>query len=86
LRDKKFYTRDEFYPSDVFEVTGPFEIDGYNALLVHVRPFQYNPAKRKLIDFGNIAVTINRLVAKLPFVSYDTWFITYYRTIYRRCK
>lgn len=59
--DKKFYSRDEFYPSDVVEVTGPFEIDGYNALLVHVRPFQYNLAKRKLIGFGNIAVTINIL-------------------------
>lgn len=57
--DKKFYTREEFYPSDVVEVTGPFEIDGYNTLLVHVRPFQYNPAKKELIGFGNIAVTIN---------------------------
>lgn len=57
--DKRFYSRDEFYPSDIVEVTGPFEIDGYNALLVHVRPFQYNPVKRKLIGFGNIAVNID---------------------------
>jgi hypothetical protein len=36
------------------------EIQGEEPIvkLVHVRPFQYNPAKRKLIGFGNIAVTI----------------------------
>lgn len=56
--DKDFYSAEEFYPRDIVEVTGPFEVDGYNTLLVHVRPFQYNPAKRKLIGCGNIAVEI----------------------------
>jgi hypothetical protein len=57
--DREFYSRDEFYPSNLVEITGPFEIDGYNSLLVHVRPFQYNPAKKKLLGFGNISVTID---------------------------
>jgi len=57
--DKEFYSKDEFYPRDIVEITGPFEIDGYKALLIHVRPFQYNPAKRKLIGFGNIVVNID---------------------------
>ncbi|UCE28561.1 MAG: hypothetical protein JSV85_04575 [Candidatus Bathyarchaeota archaeon] len=57
--DKKFYHKDKFYPSDLVELTGPFEIDGYTTLLIHVRPLQYNPAKKKLIGFGNISVTID---------------------------
>ena len=57
--DKEFYSKDEFYPRDIVEITGPFEIDDYNALLVHVRPLQYNPVKRKLTGFGNITVNID---------------------------
>jgi hypothetical protein len=55
--EEDFYNKDELYPSDLVDIAGPFEIDGYNALLVHIRPFQYNPAKRKLIGFGNINIT-----------------------------
>lgn len=62
--DKEFYSTDKFYPSEIVEVTGPFEVDGYNALLVHVRPFQYNPVKRKLVGYGNIAVDIEVMPAK----------------------
>ncbi|RLG38032.1 hypothetical protein DRN79_02225, partial [Methanosarcinales archaeon] len=68
--DRDFYSRDELYPSDVVEVTGPFEIDGYNALLIHVRPFQYNPAKRKLIGYGNIVVEIQVMPAKKGSAGY----------------
>lgn len=56
--DKEFYQQDQFYPEEVVDVSGPFEIDGYNALLLHVRPLQYNPAKKKLIGYGTITVTI----------------------------
>jgi len=56
--DKAFYAKDEMYPIDVVSVSGPYEIDGYNALLVHVSPFQYNPAKRKLMGYGSITVDI----------------------------
>ena len=57
--DQKCYSTDDVYPSNVVETTGPFEIDGYNSILVHVRPFQYNPAQKKLLGFGNIFVTID---------------------------
>ncbi|WP_440955665.1 C25 family cysteine peptidase [Methanosarcina sp. Mfa9] len=56
--DEKFYSSDEFYPENIVEVTGPFDVDGYNSLLVHVRPFQYNPAKKKLVGYANIVVEI----------------------------
>lgn len=56
--DKAFYATDELYPQEIVEVTGPFEVDGYNTLLVQLRPFQYNPAQRKLVGYGNIAVKI----------------------------
>lgn len=57
--DKEFYSKDELYPRELVEITGPFEIDGYNSLLVHVRPFQYNPAQKKIHGYGNITVTID---------------------------
>jgi len=56
--DRDFYEKDELYPKELVEVSGPFEIDGYNTLLVHVRPFQYNPTRRRLIGYGSITVDI----------------------------
>jgi hypothetical protein len=62
--DKETYTAKRLYPEELVEVTGPFEIDNYNALLVHVRPLQYNPAQRKLLGYSNITVTIKVLPKK----------------------
>jgi hypothetical protein len=59
IYDKKWYDSGEGdYPSEMVSVTGPFEVDGSNSLLVRVRPLQYNPSQRKLVGSGNIAVTI----------------------------
>jgi hypothetical protein len=57
--DREFYTKDMLYPEDIVKVTGPFIIDQYNSLLVHVTPIQYNPAKKKIIGYGNITVIIS---------------------------
>ena len=57
--DAEFYAKDTLYPEDIVTVSGPFNLDQYNALLVHVTPFQYNPAARKLIGYGNITVTLS---------------------------
>ncbi|MEW6352162.1 MAG: C25 family cysteine peptidase [Thermodesulfobacteriota bacterium] len=56
--EKDFYAADQWYPEDVVKVTGPYEMDEYTALLVHVRPVQYNAAQKRLRGFGNITVTI----------------------------
>jgi len=56
--DKEFYLKDQFYPG-VVNVSGPFEIDGYNALLLHVRPLQYNPAKKKVLGYSTVTITID---------------------------
>jgi hypothetical protein len=69
--DKEFYTKDQFYPENVVEVQGPFEIDDYNALLLHVRPLQYNPARKKLIGFGTIIVTIDVFPEKSDHIFRD---------------
>jgi hypothetical protein len=53
-----FYEKDEYYPVEVVKIAGPFTIDDYQALLVHVCPFQFNPRKKKLIGYGNITVDI----------------------------
>lgn len=57
--DKEFYAKDALYPEEIVKVTGPFSVDQYRVLLVHVAPLQYNPAKKKIIGYGNIAVTID---------------------------
>jgi hypothetical protein len=57
--DRQLYREDGLYPADLVAVSGPFEIDGYNTLLIHTRPLQYNPAQRKIIGYSNILITIN---------------------------
>jgi hypothetical protein len=57
--DKQFYTKDTLYPEEIVKITGPFSVDQYRALLVHVTPLQYNPAKKKIVGYGNIKVIVN---------------------------
>jgi len=57
--DNETYSSDELFPKEIIEVSGPFDIDGYNSLLIHVRPLQYEPAKEKIIGYSNITVTIS---------------------------
>jgi hypothetical protein len=56
--DSAFYAKDEWYPAEVVDVSGPFEVDDYTALLLSVRPLQCNPKQKKLIGWSNIKVTI----------------------------
>jgi hypothetical protein len=65
--DRQFYDTDQFYPEDIVEVSGPFEIDGYTALLLHVRPLQYNPSRKKLYGFSTITVTIDVTTPELQY-------------------
>ena len=55
---KKVYEVDKFFPEKVVEHSGPYYMDGYKVLLVHVRPLQYNPGKRLLRIYGKIKVYI----------------------------
>ncbi|MHC4624837.1 MAG: C25 family cysteine peptidase, partial [Planctomycetota bacterium] len=57
--DAKTYKKETAYPPSVVSVAGPFNIDDYCTLLIHICPFQYNPAKRELTGFGDVTVTIN---------------------------
>ncbi len=57
--DKEFYEKDAYGPEEIVKITGPFDIDDYQALLVHVCPFQYNPIKKELIGYGNITINID---------------------------
>ena len=57
--DQKAYSKDTLYPERIVDVSGPQNMDDYNVLLIHIRPLQYNPAKRLLLGFSNITVVIN---------------------------
>jgi hypothetical protein len=56
--DKEFYSTDGLYPKEILQVRGPCSIGETNALLVHVAPLQYSPAKRQLVGYSNIKVTV----------------------------
>jgi len=62
--DAEAYADDALYPEKVVEVDGPYYVDGYRALLVHVRPLQYIPESRCLIGYSNVDVTIRLLEAE----------------------
>ncbi|MHC1728734.1 MAG: C25 family peptidase propeptide domain-containing protein [Syntrophobacteraceae bacterium] len=67
-----FYKENTFYPGEdnIVRVNGPYEMDGYRAVLVHITPFQYNPAKEELIGYGSVTLTLDLIrdekVAELP--------------------
>ncbi|MCP3891959.1 MAG: hypothetical protein GY702_24285 [Desulfobulbaceae bacterium] len=71
--DQKTYASENLFPEEYVRVLGPYQIDGYIALLLHVCPFQYNPAQKKLICYGNIDVTID-LIEKTSEVDDNQFF------------
>jgi len=52
------YASNENYPKEMVTITGPMEIDGYNALLIHVCPFQYKAKSQTLIIHPRVEVSI----------------------------
>ncbi len=57
--DPEAYREDTLYPAEVVQVGTAQNMDDYKVLPVHVRPIQYNPAKRQLVGYSNIKVTIS---------------------------
>jgi hypothetical protein len=73
--DRATYSRDEPYPRELVELSGPFELDGYRAILLHVRPVQHNPQRRLLVAYGNLDVClklVERESLPLPFHPDDS--------------
>ena len=56
--DAALYARDEVFPACMVEHWGPLEIDGYHGVLLHVCPFEYNPARAQLVGYGRVTVTL----------------------------
>jgi hypothetical protein len=56
--DEKAYASDDAYPRQMVTASGPMVIDGYNALLLHVCPFQYHAKSRRLLAYPRIEVAI----------------------------
>lgn len=56
--NQEAYSKDGLYPENITKVSGPYDMDDYKVLSVHVRPLQYNPAKKLLLGFSNITVVI----------------------------
>jgi hypothetical protein len=56
---KSAYTSKKPYPEKVLETSGPYVVDGYRVLLVHVRPLQFVASEEKILAYRTIKVTIN---------------------------
>ncbi len=56
--DENAYGRDDLFPKDLVVTNPAGNVDGYNTLLVEIRPLQCNPAKKELVGYGNVTVTI----------------------------
>jgi hypothetical protein len=56
--DEALYKKEEPFPKENVEITGPYNIGETPALLVSIRPLQFIPAKKKIIGYGNITVNI----------------------------
>ncbi len=61
--NETIYKINKFMPKreNMMEHSGPFYMDGYKVILIHVRPLQYNPQKNLLRGYGKIIVTIKLL-------------------------
>jgi hypothetical protein len=70
--DEAAYATDEIYPREIVTVTGPMEIDGYNALLIHVCPFQYKAKSQTLIVHPRVTVTIHLTPGISDFADTDS--------------
>jgi hypothetical protein len=64
--DRELYAMDAVYPERMVRVSGPAIIDDYAALLVHVVPFEYYPAERRLLGYGRVTITIEIIPRELP--------------------
>jgi hypothetical protein len=69
--DRATYGRNELYPRDLVALSGPFELDGYRAVLLHVRPVQHNPKRRRLVAYGNLDICLKLVEQPAPPVPYD---------------
>jgi hypothetical protein len=70
--DRDHYSQGDMYPRDIVKISAPIEIDEYCAVMVHVCPFQYNPAKRQLTGYGNITVSLDIVQKKTKTGSVDS--------------
>jgi len=57
--EKKAYTSNQPYPENVVKTSGPYVVDGYCVLLVHVHPLQFVASERKILAYKKVKVTIN---------------------------
>ena len=61
--DAKFYEKDEWYPKELVQISGPYFMDGYRSMLVEVRPLQYNPKKKLLRAYKDVNVLLDLVAA-----------------------
>jgi hypothetical protein len=57
-KDEVFYSKDEFYPESIVEVTSDAIIRGCRIIRISIYPLLYNPVKRMLKQYNEIDVNV----------------------------
>jgi len=57
--NSRFYAKDALYPKEIVRVSGLFNFDRYQSILLHVIPSQFNPVSKRLIGYGEVIVIIH---------------------------
>jgi hypothetical protein len=56
--DIKIYTKDDFYPSELFTKSGIYQFRGYTILVLLLHPIQYNPVDGKIQYYEKFTVSV----------------------------
>lgn len=57
-KNPDIYSKDAFYPSTVVQLSELTEIRGFNAAVVGITPFQYNPVTKELLVYRDVEIEI----------------------------
>ena len=62
-QDKVVYSKDEFYPAELYSDLNTQYLRGHSIALLNVFPFQYNPVSGEFAFYGEINITIRTAVS-----------------------
>ena len=57
-KNEEFYSKDDFYPGNLYSYVGVHSFRGYNILVLLIHPMQYNPITKELFYYENLEVNV----------------------------
>jgi gingipain R len=54
----EIYSQNSFYPSEIAELSEPYQLSGSQGISIHIKPFQYHPVQQKLRIYTSIKIRV----------------------------